>query len=390
MSKITKLETERLVEELIITDELIHQVFAVGLVDNPAIEVNWMKFSQEQKFAVDKAKRILTGPLAIPNLEIYRTVEGNPDGKWVFFSESTIEKLSQNFLKFGHQNTSTHNHLFNLPGNTVIESWLISDETNDKALALGYKNLPKGTWMISVKVGDESYWNDYIESGILKGFSLEGMFDDKVVQQRIEQMGETKKPRKKRKNKWKLSMRKLLEYLKSLNFSADATVSEITEEMEAAMFLLEFKEGDRIIEVDTMWQATYSDDMTFLPEGEYAVKTSDMTANYIIVIGAEGKVLEMITPWGIEMQGTETETVVDTTVQTEEVVTETHSAEVESLKIENKNLEVKIAELTAKINQMSKQKDKTIEVKSSVDKSTKTTEQFSSNDLLNSIKKNKK
>lgn len=376
-----------LIEEWFISDEQLHQVFAVGLVDSPAIEVNWKKFSKTkvEKFSIDKAKRILTGPLAIPNLEIYRS---NPD-RYVYFSEETIAKLSENFFKYSHQNTTTHNHIFNIPGNTVIESWLVEDPETDKSKALGY-TLPKGTWMISVKVQDEKYWNEFIETGILKGFSLEGNFDDKVIQMNEQKdLGET--PKKKRKNKWRNSMKKLLEFIKSMNFSADQTVADITEELEAASLLMAFNEGERAIEIDNMFIGTYMDDMSFVTEGEHTVTNPDMTADYILMFGAEGKLLNFVTPWGLGMDTTEE--VVETETELE-VVAEMNAEkqdELDSLKIENKNLEVKIAELTTKIEQMSKQTNKPIEVKNTVDKSKKVEEKtYQLSGTLSRIKNNNK
>jgi hypothetical protein len=365
----------RIIEELIISDELIHQVFAVGLVDKPAIDINWMKFSKEEsihKFSIDKAKRIITGPLAIPNLEIFRK-DPEPDGKWVYFSEETIAKLAENFLKFSHQGTTTHNHAFNLAGNTVIESWLVLDPENDKSNKLGYRNLPKGTWMISVKVQDESYWNDMIETGILKGFSLEGSFDAKTVQMA------------KQKKHIKISMKKLLEFLKNMKFSADTEIADENIELEAAMFQLSFDEDGRVIDVDTMFMASYVDDSTMLSEGEHMVKSLDLTADYILVIGMEGKVLSIVTPWGLETATSDNapvETIpVDTTAQAKDF-----TSEITEMQLQLANLIKQNAELNSKVTIMSKQSKEKITVKSELDKSEKSVNEIS----LGSIIKNRK
>jgi len=39
-------------------------------------------------------------------------------------------------------------------------------------------NLPEGTWMISMKVNNDEVWNDYVKTGRVKGFSIEGYFAD--------------------------------------------------------------------------------------------------------------------------------------------------------------------------------------------------------------------
>ena len=61
---------------------------------------------------------------------------------------------------------------------TVVESWLIDDPKSDKSQLYGF-NLPKGTWMISMKVDNDEVWND-VKAGKVKGFSIEGYFADKL------------------------------------------------------------------------------------------------------------------------------------------------------------------------------------------------------------------
>jgi hypothetical protein len=64
-----------------------------------------------------------------------------------------------------------------LDGMSVVESWIIEDEKQDKSAKYGF-NLPKGTWMISMKVNNDEIWNK-VKDGEVKGFSIEGYFVDK-------------------------------------------------------------------------------------------------------------------------------------------------------------------------------------------------------------------
>lgn len=48
----------------------------------------------------------------------------------------------------------------------------------DKSKQYGF-SLPKGTWMISMKIEDDQIWSDAKE-GKYKGFSIEGYFADKL------------------------------------------------------------------------------------------------------------------------------------------------------------------------------------------------------------------
>lgn len=381
----------KIIEELFIEDEDLHQVFAVGLVDNPAIKVDWMKFSADTKyqFAVDKAKRIVTGPIAIPDLQIFRS-EPQPDGRWVYFSAETIERLAQNFLKFGHQNTTTHNHAFNMAGNTVVESWIIEDSENDKANKLGYK-LPKGTWMISVKIADEGYWNEMIETKKLTGFSLEGNFENKAVEMSSKSTSiynvkediqmKSDKP-KKRKINLKLRMKKLLEFLKKFNFNQEVAEELQTETVELASVELSFVEGERSVDIDEMFIATYADDDSLLGEGEHLVSNPDKTADYVLEIGMEGKLLALVTPWGLQAEGSEEQ------IATEQTVTETapdatqQTAEVEAMKSE-------IVQLRSQIEQFSNAKNVSQVVKNAKDKYIKDDEKPSLAGMVTNILNNK-
>ena len=55
--------------ELKIDDELLDEVFAISLVSEPAIESNFVFFDKEkvQFQKIDNEKRIVAGPVLIPN-----------------------------------------------------------------------------------------------------------------------------------------------------------------------------------------------------------------------------------------------------------------------------------------------------------------------------------
>jgi hypothetical protein len=49
----------------------------------------------------------------------------------------------------------------------------------DKSKKYGL-NAPVGTWMVSMKVNNDVIWNDFVKTGKVKGFSIEGYFSDKL------------------------------------------------------------------------------------------------------------------------------------------------------------------------------------------------------------------
>jgi hypothetical protein len=117
------------------------------------------------------------GALLIPNKPIYRN--GAEGEYYIFFSKDTIVKASQMFLKNGNQNNATLEHEQALNGLTLVESWIVESETQDKSRMYGL-NAPVGTWMGSVKVNNDDVWKEYVLSGKVKGFSIEGYFADKM------------------------------------------------------------------------------------------------------------------------------------------------------------------------------------------------------------------
>ena len=153
---------------------------AISIVENPAIDEDFVALkSDEVKLAeVNKDKKILMGPLLIPNKPIYRNNEEQGD-YYIYFSRDTVEKASQLYLQKGNQNNSTLEHQHELNGLTLVESWIVEDKKHDKSAKYGM-NVPLGTWMGAVKVNNDDVWNEYVKTGKVKGFSIEGYFADKA------------------------------------------------------------------------------------------------------------------------------------------------------------------------------------------------------------------
>ena len=165
--------------ELILDEEQEGGIEAISIVESPAIESDFVALeSQEVKLAeVDKEKKILLGALLIPNKPIYRN--GEEGDYYIFFSKETIVKASQMYLKNGYQNKSTLEHAKALNGLTLVESWIVESETQDKSRKYGL-DVPVGTWMGAVKVDNDKVWDEYVKTNKVKGFSIEGYFADKM------------------------------------------------------------------------------------------------------------------------------------------------------------------------------------------------------------------
>lgn len=166
--------------ELILDEEQEETgVEAISIVESPAIESDFVALKdQEIKLAkVDEDKKILMGALLIPNKPIYRN--GAEGEYYIYFSKDTVQKASQLYLKNGYQHNSTLEHNETLKGLTLVESWIVEDEVQDKSRKYGL-NVPVGTWMGAVKVNNDEIWQEYVKTNKVKGFSIEGYFADKM------------------------------------------------------------------------------------------------------------------------------------------------------------------------------------------------------------------
>ena len=136
--------------------------------------------TEQNKFSAyhfNDERRVVTGPLMIPDIEIPRRAE-NGEKYYVYFSEDTIRQIAEKFMreKRVDQTNIEHDSGDIRDKNYLFETWIIEDPEMDKAKAMGF-NLPKGTWMGSMRVMDDPTWN-LVKEGKLKGFSVEGFFGE--------------------------------------------------------------------------------------------------------------------------------------------------------------------------------------------------------------------
>ena len=154
---------------------------AMGLVDVPAIEENWVALSSDKVklSSVDKERRMLYGAALIPEKLILR-IDKNNEEYYMKFERDTIEQLAHDFYKKNLHHTTNLQHQYPVTGVTIVESWL-KEGNSDKSLALGLSDLPDGTWFIGAKVDDDTV-REEVKAGAIRGFSIEGMFTEQSVE----------------------------------------------------------------------------------------------------------------------------------------------------------------------------------------------------------------
>jgi hypothetical protein len=157
------------------------EVDFVALVESPAIQRNFLAFAEHSEdevtnkltFAVqDEEQRIVSGPLMIADLPIYRRDE---DGEYyVMFTGEQIKKIVQRFFKKGYQAKVNIEHGKKAEGVYMFESYII-DRDRGVNPPTGFEDVADGSWFGSFKVENDKLWGE-VKAGTFKGFSVEGLF----------------------------------------------------------------------------------------------------------------------------------------------------------------------------------------------------------------------
>ncbi len=155
----------------------------IALVDYPAIERNFQAFAKEKAvFKVqDAKKRILTGPLMIADQPIYRR-SADKGEYYAVFDKETIEQIAQRFAKnkYGSNVNLMHDENQKVDGVYLFESYII-DRNRGVNPPKGFEDVTDGAWFGSFKVDNTDVWDKFIETGELKGFSVEGFFEQEKI-----------------------------------------------------------------------------------------------------------------------------------------------------------------------------------------------------------------
>jgi hypothetical protein len=267
-------------------------VYAVSLVDEPAIEYDWVKLSKqvEMNFSLDTDKKMLYGPMLVPNKMIYRKDENGYEYN-IMFEKDTIELIAEKFNKnklgdkFNLQHSDTQVEAF------LKENWLTDNP--DKSQKYGF-DLPEGSWFGAVKIEDDNFWKNKVKEEEVKGFSVEILAGAELVELSITNNNPKLKTEEMEKTK----------------------LGEVKREDGVVIYY----DGD-IVEVGT--PLFLDPELTeAAPEGEHVLEGG------VKVVIAEGKISEIIEPVEEEVEAGEekeeySEEVKEELEETEEVVEET-------------------------------------------------------------------
>ena len=268
---------------VIFNEERDKGVYAISVVENPAMQSNFITLSEQTKIKlaeVDEKKFLLAGVVLVPEREVYRNQGGKEFN--IVFSKDTIEGVANNFLKQGYQNNSSVEHETKIDGVSIVQSWVVKDPEQDTANAYGLpkEDIKEGSWIVLYKCDNKDIYNKAL-NGEIKGFSIDGLFSLEKVNLKSE-------------FKMKEEFEKLKNDLLGV-FKTALSSEKPTEEVEVKLGMATLKDGETQIEYDGEMPEAGKDvfvvngeERVALPVGEY-----ETNEGVVIVVAEEGKISEV-------------------------------------------------------------------------------------------------
>jgi hypothetical protein len=253
-------------------------VYCISMVSDPAIGVQFVTLAEQKEIklaTINEEQRILLGAVLIPNQKIPRYQDGHEFN--IMFPAETIKQVQQNFSRQGYQNNSTIEHSgTQIEDVTFVETWIKEDEVHDKSVHYGF-NEPVGTWFAAMKVNNDEIWNDYVKTGKVKGFSIDGVFD-------LEQVN--------LKSEYSMKLNEIVNAIK--DGFASVKLSSETEQVEVAMATMMLKDGVTVLEAESfeagmpVFIVAENGDKVPAPIGEH-----ELEDGRVLVITEEGMIAEI-------------------------------------------------------------------------------------------------
>jgi hypothetical protein len=153
-----------------------YKMDAIALVDRPATEMDWFAFSSTPTYefaSINKDQRMITAPVMLADTPIER-YDKRVGKYYSAFTPETIMRMMKRYFIENKQNNinEMHNGARVVEGVYMVESFIV-DERNNTTLF----DVKPGSWIATLYVSDEKYWEENIMSGKFRGISLEGRFD---------------------------------------------------------------------------------------------------------------------------------------------------------------------------------------------------------------------
>lgn len=230
----------------------------ISLVDFPAVESDFQKFGKPLRVQMEsEEKRLILGCVMRADFPIYRVDESGE--YYISFSRETIRQMAEKYLAENRQNRVNLMHCGEEVGGVQMTQLYIKDSAKGIVPA-GFEDIEDGSLFAEFHVASDEVWQ-WIREGILRGFSLEGIF---VMEEKF-----NKKDMAKEKN-WKRVLAKIL-----------GKFAEITTDKGVLTY-----GGDLAVGVDVYLLAE-DGEVTDAADGEYTAEDGR------IIVVADGKVAEI-------------------------------------------------------------------------------------------------
>lgn len=152
-------------------------MYLISLVDDPAVEANFMAFSKEKylSFKVEnEEKRIVTGLVMAADRPILRQ---DSDGLYyIMYDKDTINAMAERFLAMGLANNVDTQHNFEVEKDVFLREMYIKD-TERGISPKGFEDVEDGSLFATYHILNDEVW-EKVKSGEFKGFSLAGIFQE--------------------------------------------------------------------------------------------------------------------------------------------------------------------------------------------------------------------
>lgn len=152
-------------------------MFVCSLVDEPAIESNFMAFDKDKQLLTlsieNEEQRLVLGAVMIPDKPLYRRFE---DGRecYVVYEKDTITLMVEKFFADGFQRNTDINHNFEISEGVYLRQAFLKD-TEKGISPKGFEELPDNTLFFEYHIVNDDVWSK-VKNGEVNGFSLAGDF----------------------------------------------------------------------------------------------------------------------------------------------------------------------------------------------------------------------
>lgn len=188
-------DTENVIGTSLVENPATHKLFAVFSDETPKKDMKFMVLptrENPQMVRPDKEdgsfRRIISGVWFMPDTDYPRVIENEQGEEEVITVSMNPDELMtavRNFAQRGAYENFNIMHGEFFTGFKMMELWMLYDYNQMSPILLntieelGYipEEIPLGTVFMTVYIEDEQFFNEYILSGKLKGFSIEGFFN---------------------------------------------------------------------------------------------------------------------------------------------------------------------------------------------------------------------